>query len=132
MTEKKLIPFNLERAKGGDKVATREGAKARIICFDAKDPIYPIIALITDSDDDEQVEFFTLNGEFLEEDEESGYDLFMAPKVTTYWANVYEGLNDPIISISRSFYSLSDAEIASCEIYPYVKFLKTISFEIEN
>ena len=31
-----LKPFNLEAAKQGKPVCTRDGRKARIICFDAK------------------------------------------------------------------------------------------------
>lgn len=132
MTEKKLKPFDLERAKLGDKVVTRDGNPARMIFFDAKRLNYPIVALITDSNNYKKEEWFRLNGKFFEDDVENEFDLFMAQKVTTYYANIYEGINNPIISISKVFYSLSDAEIASCEIYPYVKFLKTISFEIEQ
>lgn len=47
MKEKKLNlrPFDLEAAKAGKPVYTRDGRKVRIICFDAK-CIKPIVALI--------------------------------------------------------------------------------------
>ena len=51
MGEKKLNlkPFDLEAAKAGNPVCTRDGRKARIICFDYKGDsnAYPILALIS-------------------------------------------------------------------------------------
>lgn len=47
----KFKPFNLEQAKAGKPVCTRDGRKARIICFNAKTLCdYPIIALVENSD----------------------------------------------------------------------------------
>lgn len=43
---KKLKPFNLEQAKAGKPVCTRNGQEVRIICFDAKLKNYPIVALV--------------------------------------------------------------------------------------
>lgn len=40
--------FNLEEAKAGKPVITRDGSEARIICFDMKNDLYPIVALIED------------------------------------------------------------------------------------
>lgn len=45
MKKKVLKPFDLEKAKASAEVCTRDGRKARIICFDKKG-IYPVIALI--------------------------------------------------------------------------------------
>lgn len=42
----KYKPFDLEQAKAGKPVCTRDGHKARIICFDAKLENYSIIALV--------------------------------------------------------------------------------------
>lgn len=50
--------FDLEKAKAGAGVCTRSGNKARIICFDAKG-MYPIVALIEDRVDYEQIRRFT-------------------------------------------------------------------------
>lgn len=38
--------FNLEEAKAGAEVCTREGRNARIICFDVKGDCFKIVALI--------------------------------------------------------------------------------------
>lgn len=44
-----LKPFDLEAAKAGKPVCTRDGRKARIICFDTINKgNYPIIALLED------------------------------------------------------------------------------------
>lgn len=51
MEEKKLNlkPFDFEAAKAGKPVCTRDGRKARIICFDTINKgNYPIIALLED------------------------------------------------------------------------------------
>lgn len=48
MEEKKLNlkEFNLEEAKAGKPVCTRDGRKARIICFDLNNKNFPIVAII--------------------------------------------------------------------------------------
>ena len=45
---KKVKPFDLQKAKAGKPVCTRDGRKARIICFDAKGT-FPIIALVDEN-----------------------------------------------------------------------------------
>ena len=42
----KYKPFNLEEAKAGKSVCTRDGQEVRIICFNAKSENYPIVALV--------------------------------------------------------------------------------------
>ena len=49
MKKKIQKPFNVEAAKGGAKVETRDGASVRILCYDRKSNNcinFPIIALI--------------------------------------------------------------------------------------
>lgn len=65
---KKSKPFNLEQAKAGKPVYTRDGRKARIICFDAKTlGDYPIIALVENADNSiyEAAYYFSDKGEYL-------------------------------------------------------------------
>lgn len=38
--------FDLEKAKAGAFVCTREGFRARIVCFDADNDRFPIVALL--------------------------------------------------------------------------------------
>lgn len=89
MEEKKLRPFNLERAKQGKPVCTRDGAKARIICFDAKSDA-PIIALIT-ADDGTEITFDYLSDGTFFNSENPDNDLMMLPEKKEGWINIYKG-----------------------------------------
>ena len=61
MEEKKLNlkPFDIQKAREGKPVCTRDGRKARIICFDRrlfyKNVSYPILALVECSDGEDDV-----------------------------------------------------------------------------
>lgn len=57
-----LKPFSLVDAKAGKPVCTRDGRKARIICFDAKG-IQPIVALITCGNEEKSVRY-KISGRF--------------------------------------------------------------------
>lgn len=46
MKKKIQKPFDIEAAKNGAKVETRDGMPVRIICYDKVDGIYPIIVLV--------------------------------------------------------------------------------------
>ena len=59
----KTKPFDLEAAKAGAKLVTRNGRPARIICYDRKDESYTILALI-DYDGNEEYWSFTNDGRF--------------------------------------------------------------------
>lgn len=94
MEEKKLNlkEFDLEKAKAGKPVCTRDGRKARIICFDRKNSIYPIIALVENQiDNKEDLLRYTGTGKFLEEKECDERDLMMLPEKKEGWVNVYKG-----------------------------------------
>lgn len=95
-----MKPFNLEEAKAGAPVITRDGRAVRIVCFDRACPHYPIVALIGGAGE-EDVQTFT-NGGMYYADEDGGYadcDLFMAPVQRTVWVNLYAGgLGGPFTS----------------------------------
>lgn len=79
--------FDFNKAKEGHPLVTRNGRKARVICFDAKNEKYPIIALITESDEKEYPYSFNKNGSmYCNGIHES--DLFMAPEIHTGWINI--------------------------------------------
>lgn len=83
--------FNLEEAKAGKPVCTRDGRKARIICFDVKcDDVQPIIGLI-DMGTHEEMYWFREDGHFLPEGKEHKDDLFMATEKHEGWVNILEG-----------------------------------------
>ena len=83
-----LKEFDLEAAKSGKPVCTRDGAKARIICFDAKSDT-PIIALIT-TDDGTEITFDYLSDGTFFNSENPDNDLMMLPEKKEGWVNVYK------------------------------------------
>lgn len=88
--ETKLKPFDLEKAKQGAKVITRDGRPARIICWDRVESTYPIVALVKDKDGtDVDIETYTLDGACVAE-QEYNLDLFMNPTIVERWVNVYK------------------------------------------
>lgn len=84
-----LKEFDLESAKSGKPVCTRDGRKARIICFDRKGK-QPIIALVIQDNGEEFIENYHLNGRFNVDDTfENDKDLMMLPEKKDGWVNVY-------------------------------------------
>lgn len=76
--------FDLVAAKNGAPVCTRDGHKARIICFDRKDSVYPIIALVDKFDNGEEYDLsYTERGHHLN-DGIGILDLMMADIPTTH------------------------------------------------
>ena len=57
-----LKPFNIEKAKAGAKLSTKDGEDARIVCWDKFGNDYPTIALI-DRDGVEIVYYYTKGGQ---------------------------------------------------------------------
>ena len=89
-----LKSFDLEAAKAGKSVCTRDGRKARIICFDRrffyKNVSYPILALVECSDGEDDVCGYTEKGKVLiKEGAEYKDDLMMLPEKKEGWVNVY-------------------------------------------
>ena len=91
MEEKKqnLKPFDLEKARLGKPVCTRDGRKARIICFDKKGD-YPIVALVNDYNNEEYIKSYDKFGKKFIAGETTD-DLMMLPEKKEGWVNVYKG-----------------------------------------
>ena len=81
---KNMKPFNLEAAKSGKPVCTRDGRPARIICFDMKGE-HSIVALTEEEDNTEKVGWYYDNGKYLSNGEESPIDLMMISEKRTGW-----------------------------------------------
>lgn len=89
-----LQPFDIEAAKHGQPVCTRDGRKVRIICFDRIGYRQPIAALVTNFDGEEDIETYYLDGRFNDDiNDISDYDLMMAPQRKAGWVNVCRNLN---------------------------------------
>ena len=98
MEEKKLNlkPFDLEAAKAGKPVCTRDGRKVRIICFDAECN-KPIVALIYDCNK-ETVFQYLKSGRFFV-DQIDKYDLMMLPRKKEGWLNIYKDFEDTVCCV---------------------------------
>ena len=104
MEEKKLNlkPFDLDKAKAGKQVCTRDGRKARVVCFDAKRKDEKcIIALVPSKDYPgfEDLIAYPNNGNYYGGYENDG-DLMMLPEKKEGWiivsknATIYDSLED--------------------------------------
>ena len=90
-TGKNLKPFDLEAARSGKPVCTRDGRKARIICFNAKRDA-PIIALVTNNYGKEIAYDYFLGGLSANSENEDN-DLMMLREKHEGWVNVYKSSN---------------------------------------
>ena len=109
---KNLKEFDLEAAKAGKPVCTRDGRKARIICFNRKG-IYSIVALI--DGEQENIQSYTNNGRLRCTDLESELDLMMLPEKRSGWVNVYRDCDGANITKDDNIYSSREAAIASAQ-----------------
>ena len=92
MSEKaiNLKSFNIDEAKAGKPVCTRDGRKARIICFDRKSET-PITVLVTEINGIEAVYSYPNNGIWDSPENTNGCDLMMLPEKKEMWINIYRG-----------------------------------------
>ncbi len=131
MTAKKLLPFDLEKALAGYPVVNGSEEKVdEIHLFKTDTSMQPLCAVING-------EPFWVNKEG-KQSTNMKYNLFMLAKTKTYYANVYEAINDPIVFVSKTFMTLESAKDNITEVlnedcsYVQTKFIKTISFEVDD
>ena len=94
-SEPTLKKFSFEAAKAGKPVCTRDGRKARIICFDRKSET-PITVLVTEINGIEAVYSYPNNGIWDSPENTNGCDLMMLPEKKEGWVNVYKRENEYI------------------------------------
>lgn len=97
--------FNLEEAKAGKPVCTRDGRQARIICFDKKSSYFPIVALVDVGNEELEVSY-TNEGHYYSTIGESNNDLFMVGEHKEGWINIYNISSGP--SLGYSIYSTKE------------------------
>lgn len=84
--------FNLEEAKAGKPVCTRDGRPVRVLCYDRLGA-FPVVALVKDGDEVENTQCFTTNGSYYV-GRESDTDLMMKPTKRTGFINIYTSIRD--------------------------------------
>lgn len=118
--------FNLEEylANPSRKVVTRDGRDVRIICTDAKIESTPIVALITQSNgDDEALVTYRRDGKFMEE-YDANCDLFFASKKHEGWINIFKGVGFNYVGAAYIYNSREEAEIYKTNFSDYVATIK--------
>lgn len=118
-----LKKFDLEAAKAGKPVCTRDGRKARIICFDAKCD-KPIVALIYDCNKETVLQYLE-NGRFFV-DQIDKYDLMMLPQKKEGWINLCKNNHGDTLAIG--VFPNREEAVSNCP----PSYLSTIKIEWEE
>ena len=118
MEENKLSlkPFDIQKAREGKPVCTRDGRKARILCFDRKGyNMFPIVALIMNGDRESDIYTYRPNGTWDNSGNESDKDLMMLPEKEEGWVNIYKSDNGTYYT-GAIFNEKNDALVNTAEI----------------
>lgn len=121
--ETNLKPFNLEKAKAGKPVCTRDGREARIICFDSTLENYPLVVLVRDYPYP-----YTAEGK-VDKDSESNNDLMMLSEKKEGWVNVYRNKKGEYWSEQIIFSAKKDATDFA---YDHIQYVTTAKIEWEE
>ena len=123
--------FNLDEylKNPSQKVVTRDGREVRIICTDMKQSNYPLVALVTDKEDNkESLLVYKENGRYCFQD--SINDLFFAPIKREGWVNLYKGIvKDYLPSAGQKVYKSKESAITNKRDDNY---LTTVKIEWEE
>lgn len=125
-----MKPFDLEKAKAGAPVCTREGFKARIVCFDVDNDKFPVVALIKDSiNRNEYPVSLTKEGRFSYGEADSLKDLFMVVEKKYGWVNLYKAMTDRCIGC---VYSTKEEAMSKIVKDGGVAYIDTVKVEWEE
>lgn len=114
-----MKPFNLEEAKAGKPVCTRDGRAARIISDDLQGEHPFAFAIATRDGMGEKVRTYNHSGEYYDS-EESKHDLFMAHVTKTVWVNLYRRRDLSVYAGSATYPYEQDAKAASNYAHCYI------------
>ena len=124
--ETNLRSFDLQKAREGKPVCTRDGRKVRIICFDriSGDDYYKIVACVTAFDGDfEEVLFYGIDGYIVDSQNPKGEDLMMLPEKKEGWVNIY--------ALNTCYSSKEEAEANIDRDYEH-EYVRTVKIEWEE
>lgn len=100
-----MKPFNLEYAKAGRPVCTRDGRDARILCFDFKSRSHHIVAAVSNSQGKEHIEVFNDNGRRFNNNIEDYNDLMMKGEYKKGYVALYKpSLNTKCVAYATNVY----------------------------
>lgn len=130
-----MKPFDLERAKAGDPVVTRDGLPVRIVDFNYKPSIqaYSILVIIQNDDGHEISCAYDHKGNYFPgSNTDSVHDLFMAPKKVQYWANVFRNTHGGLYAGSVYPSNHKNFEQFEKEKEDFCQYFKTILIHEEE
>ena len=106
-----IKPFNLEAARSGKPVCTRDGRKVRIICFDRiNGDYYKIVACVTAFDGDfEEVLFYGIDGYIVDSQNPKDADLMMLPEKKEGYAVIFK---DNLLRTEKEARELAELSIS--------------------
>ena len=122
-----LKPFDIEAAKSGKPVYTRDGRKARIICFDRiNGDYYKIVACVTAFDGDfEEVLFYGIDGYIVDSQNPKDEDLMMLPEKKEGWINICRNLNTNKTELdTKDIYNTKEEALQNLSSMTYVTTVK--------
>ena len=127
-----LKPFDLEAAKAGKLICTRDGRKARIVCFDRIDA-KPILALVLSTDGKgEDVLSYFVSGKRMANSLESDLDLMMLPEEKEGYVNLYHNCNDKYAARLGNTVIYKDKEFAEDMAKGDPNYIKTVKVQWEE
>ena len=112
-----MKPFDIELAKAGHPVCTREGRKVRILCFDVKGSTAPIVALVEVNGREIVLHY---NEDGISITSPCCYDLMMLPEKKKGWA----------IICKSDLYESEEIALKDTELFK--DYIKTIRVEWEE
>ncbi len=113
--------FDLARALAGDPVVDVNGNEANQFHLFNLNKRYNTLICVINS----ELHYFDENGRY----DHNEY-LFMAPKIKTYWINIFKNPYNIIYTDTRTYQSKHEA--IEFNILHGLEYIKTISFEIEE
>lgn len=121
-----MKPFDLEAAKRGEPLVTRDGRKATFVAHTPQCAVACRVWVHVEGE--ASLLGFYENG-LMSPRREDGWDLFMAPKTRTLYVNLY--CSDFGYSTGSVFDSAEKSEMQRV-LNNDIKFVKAISFEVKD
>lgn len=103
-----MKPFNLKEylANPSREIITDDGHPVRIICTDAKNCKYPIVALV-EEDEKERVFKYTKDGSYIEGVKHK-HDLYFKPATKKGWINIFKPVNQMPCILTTVIYNTKE------------------------